>query len=423
MHIRPSQHLSLAGRSTKQRRDVSTSPDLPDGVSVDDLQSLPIRFGATSEGEPPEQDKGQGFQITHDIAQPLFRQWDLDPFDFGEPDASDDAPKKRVSRSAKLAVQKEASRFLLSELAHKFRFILEYNSGFPKKYTVQEAAEPATPELRISDLEETNGGSKRKRRNFGMKTAYNFKPIRHQTVEEVAALVQAVQLDSQQLIQDFEELRRQANYPVPTVPLYSFPRAISDYIASLHYETSGEDIEEDRVMWIRATRSYKSKADQEAIEKKTHEEERKLKAREYAYLSRGRTKQSPQALEYEHSQYRPIVFENVDSASRDIGPDEHCPYDPECGFCKNHYEPKTHVSLKSQSAILNPDFKRLPQDYFKYDDEVAMESNGEPTEPTGRGSRIRNKSINQEYARCKLEEMKHEIAFVSEYNSGLLGSR
>jgi hypothetical protein len=174
-----------------------------------------------------------------------------------------------------------------------------------------------------------------------------------------------------------------------------------------------EEIRLEEKAFIRITRGYRGKSDQERLEKTEHEEKRGLLLREYEYLNRSR-KASPEEIELEKLESCPFLF--VTQAISKRTSKKPCKFGKCCSLCvpsvdDSHTMPNNGKDHQFKSTIYNPRYSKVDLD--DVDDKEENENSKDR-----RPNRIAASRLKKKASRDKLKEMYHTLEFIENYNTG-----
>jgi hypothetical protein len=216
-----------------------------------------------------------------------------------------------------------------------------------------------------------------------------------------------VKLSHVGVVSDFHGLQRKRDnyFALPADGnINSMIETIDKHLAGFEFDDGDDsDVEAsaDVKGFTKIIRGYQRMADQEKIEKKQHEEDRKLKLREFEYYNK--KKRSQEDVEYEHMLSRPIRM--VSESQWNDAEKRGCKLGGvECGICGK-------VTETAEKAILrNPPCRK-----FDVDDIPVSEKKG-----NRRKSRTAEINSQKQTSARRLQELRHRLDFIQKFNQGLI---
>jgi len=313
----------------------------------------------------------------------------------------------RRSRSKEISAQRKTSLLMLNELRYKLDFISQYNKGLrPKSQDANEKrvreGSVAAPPRGTTPNETKSSGDKSKTPKIVVvadrrEEKYNSNVSGHNPV----------QLPCSAILKEFENLKVRNVVPITSLSRKYTPSAVKECItkALQSLPVSGvadEEVMEEQKAFQRAIRTYGSKADQERIEKREHEEERVLQLRELEYERRGK-KLSSEEVELVKFESRPATFVPP-AAGNSV-----CRFGPSCSICE--HDPEGNPDARA-TLIFHPSYRRVDNDYLKLDPDQTI-----------RRSRTKERYLQKEEAREELKLLQQRLDFVEQYNNGFLETK
>jgi hypothetical protein len=434
--------LAAEERHRKHFRHNDTRPiGASNGVDAKNLESMPLIFGSRQMvNEPLKCDQGTGCNLCiHSeekyISLPPGRYKFIEEEDevLRKDDEDDDECNgKRRSRTAQIASQKKTSNRMLTELLNTLSFIEAYNKGVNREIdevgtdsdrTQKHQKDEEDTEFVISGgevyEEEAEVSIRRptKKRLPTKKTRGRLKATVEQSENSMEPKWKALSHFGHLRRYDDLQMNHASFYPlkVKGKTIASAKKAIREILDdddTLDSFFRDEEIALEEKAYTRMLRSYRGKSDQERIERKTHEEERKLEVREFEYYQRrSKRKATPQEFEWKMVVKRHINFVRSDEGlPEDL---EACPFGIDCPICAPFLQSESGSC--EEEHIINPPFRRVDDSSF-----LAME--GMPTEmPRSRRERKWAQLQTQKtLSALKLAELCTALDFIEDFNKGMI---
>lgn len=344
-------------------------------------------------------------QLPTDIPNPTFRELNEEPLDLGMDEET--VQKKRVSRrSAELVTQRKASLYILSQLRHRLQFISSYNDGFPRN----SAPQPVDTNNEISEepVEILHPRKRPRLSNNGTKSdIWNQETQQH--VANLPVDPTSIQIDYSGLLDQYKALGQQRLLrPMLVHVRENSLEALKDSITKVMDkcvppENDEEFAAQEKRTWMKIVRGYNSRADQERIEKKEHEEARALKLREIAYETRGDKTAKLAQKELERFASKRILFSHGTKQRLGKTVETPCDLGDNCLIC---YTSDGDSKVLPRQEILRPQFRMIQEDDWK------------ESQTGGRRSRAKERALEQEQAFEQVEDLYRRVKFVEQYNSG-----
>lgn len=427
--------LIVEERKRKRSRDRDEEAlDDSNGIDVKILESMPIMFGSGLGFEEEKCDTLTGCKLRASSARlceenccpvPASEYKYIEEEDVViHYDDHDGDNGKRMSRSAQIASQKKTSYMMLKELLNTLSFIEKYNAGFkPEIAEGSDDNDDTQPQqhgekevfLSGEDISEFDVNDSRyppKKKRAPNKSKAGNHP--EQTTEpKWAALTHKHHFHSYDDLQMknafYFSLKKRGKTIASAQKVI---KAILDDDDTLDGFFLDDEIVLEEKEYSRALRSYRGKSDQERIEKKDHEEKRKLEIREFEYYrTRGKKKLPPMEIETKIIPKRHLNFIRGDEGlPHDLEP---CPFGIDCLICAPILQ-STSGSLEKgvrEEEIFNPIFRRVDEETYLPVDSAPMQK---------RMSRREENCSQKTASALKLAELYNTLAFIEEYNKGLI---
>jgi hypothetical protein len=462
---------TLANEERKRKRKLSTKATSSsrgmDGrkvVGVKNLENMPIVFGSARENNdeveqcnPVCTQFNLSFRSSHDCdgilsSEPpaIYRYIERDEGLIHYSDDEDDygavggSNKKRRSRITEITSQKNTSYGMLTELLNTLSFIEKYNRGIIGSDHVSEHPD-GEEEDDIVDSTETKSKvastryskppqptttkhAQKKARITSKAAANQSQLIPGRTKSELITTPKWTVLTHIGHLRTYDDLQMKNSsfYMLSgkggtVTSAQAAIKKILDKDDTLPHFFCDDDIAFEEKEYSKAIRSYRGKSDQERIEKKDHDEKRKLEIREFEYYTtRGHKKLTPLQIDMKTIGQRPINFLRVNEGlPKDL---EACPYGIQCPICTPVLHAESGRCFEKETVVL-PRFRRVDDEGSYLPPIEVSVVNEELPARRGRERRWAQLKSQKSISALKLAELYNTLGFVDVYNGGLITGR